>query len=139
MGHLARALLQLLGMVLELRMRLLKLLLEVGAGGDVDDRGEDERTPPGAQRREADLHGELAAVAAARGQLQPAADGARSGVTAIGGARGDVALYSNARAQDPRSAAPELLGRPAEDLLDPRAGVDDATVSVDGEDRIGLA
>ena len=63
-------LLQLAGVKLQLPICVLELVLEVGAGTDVDDRGDHERTVPPARRREADLDPELRAVTASSCQLQ---------------------------------------------------------------------
>jgi len=48
-----------------------QLFLEVGAGTDIDDRGDHERTVPPARWREADLDPELRAVTASSRQSQP--------------------------------------------------------------------
>jgi hypothetical protein len=84
-GQLSSALLQLVSVTAQLRVGLLELLLEVGAGRDVDDRGDDERTAPRSHRRQADLDGELDAVAPASQQVQPTADRAWGRVNAIPG------------------------------------------------------
>ena len=135
-GHLSSALLQLVGVALELLMDLLELLPEVRAGRDVDDGGEHERTAPRSHRSEADLDGELGAIAAASGQLKPAAHRTGGRVTAVPGSLRDVSLGQARRDEALDRLPTELLRRPAERLLDPRAGVHDPTATVDGKDGI---
>ena len=135
-GELPAALLQLVGVALQLRMGLRQLGRQVDPRGDVDHRGEDEVPARRGQRRQADLGGELRAIAAAGGQLEAAAHGTGARMRGIGGAVGHVALGQARRHEALDRLAAELVRRPAERLLDIRAGIHDATVSVDGNDGV---
>jgi hypothetical protein len=134
--HLSTAFLQLVGVVPELLGGLLKLFSEVRAGRDVHDGGDHERTTRSLHRSQADLDWEHGAIPAASGELQPAAHRARGRMEAIPGAVRGVPIGQACRHHALDWLSQEFLRRPAERLADPRAGIHDATASVDGNHGI---
>ena len=136
-GHLSSTLLQFVGVALELRMGLLELPLEACAGRDVDDGGEHQRTARRLHRSQTDLHREVRAIAAASGQFQPAAHRTGGRVKAIPGSVRGVSLGHARWHETLDRLSKELLWRPAERVLGPRAGVHDPTATVDGNDGVG--
>jgi hypothetical protein len=101
---------QLVSVPLELLPGLFELVVEVRAGGDVDDRGDHERATRSLHRRQADLNRELRSIAPASGELRPAAHRTGGRLNAIPRPVGSVSVGEARRHEALDRFSTELVG-----------------------------